>query len=51
MEAVHVGAAMTAGIVLAHSMYTLVREGGRSVLKAESLSSASGLVCRRTFNI
>lgn len=37
--------------IKAHSTYTLVKEGGRSVLKAESRASASGLVCRRTFDI
>lgn len=34
-----------------HSKYTLVSEGGKSILKAESRSSASAIVCRRTFNI
>jgi hypothetical protein len=34
-----------------HSTYTLVREGGKSILKAESRSSASAIVRRRTFNI
>jgi hypothetical protein len=34
-----------------HSTYTLVREGGKSVLKAESRASASAIVYRRTFNI
>ena len=37
--------------IKAHSTYTLVREGEKSVLKAESNASASGLVCRQTFNI
>ena len=37
--------------IKAHSTYTLVREGEKSVLKAESRASASGLVCRQTFNI
>jgi hypothetical protein len=34
-----------------HSAYTLVKEGDKSVLKAESHASASALVYRRTFNI
>jgi hypothetical protein len=34
-----------------HSTYTLVKEGGKSVLKAESRASASALVYRRTFNV
>jgi hypothetical protein len=34
-----------------HSTYTLVREGGKSVLKAESRASASGLIHRKTFNV
>lgn len=37
--------------IKAHSTYTLVREGGKYVLKAESRASASALVYRRTFNI
>jgi hypothetical protein len=37
--------------IKAHSTYTLVREGGKSVLRAESRASASALVYRRTFNI
>ena len=37
--------------IKAHSTYTLVKEGGKTVLKAESRAAASGLVCRRTFNI
>jgi len=37
--------------IKAHSTYTLVVQGGKSVLKAESRSSASALVHRRTFNI
>ena len=37
--------------IKAHSTYTLVKEGGKTVLKAESRSSASALVCRRTFDI
>jgi len=37
--------------IKAHSTYTLVKEEGKSVLKAESRSSASALVYRRTFNI
>jgi len=37
--------------IKAHSKYSLVREGGKSVLKAESRASASALVCQRTFNI
>jgi hypothetical protein len=34
-----------------HSTYTLVSEGGRSILKAESRASASAIVYRRSFNI
>ncbi|MCE5265958.1 MAG: DUF3047 domain-containing protein [Deltaproteobacteria bacterium] len=34
-----------------HSTYTVVREGNRSLLRAESHDSASGLVCRRSFNV
>lgn len=37
--------------IKAHSTYTLVREGDRSSLRAESRNSASGLVSRRTFNV
>ena len=37
--------------IKAHSAYTLVREGDRSLLKAESRNAASGLVCRRSFNV
>jgi len=37
--------------IKAHSTYTLVKEGGKSILKAESRASASALVYRRTFNI
>ena len=37
--------------IKAHSTYTLVRDGGKSVLKAESRASASAIVYRRTFNI
>jgi hypothetical protein len=37
--------------IKAHSLYTLVREGEKSVLKAESHASASALVHRRTFNV
>jgi hypothetical protein len=37
--------------VKAHSTYTLVKEGGKSILKAESRASASAIVCRRTFNV
>lgn len=37
--------------IKAHSTYTLVKEGGKSVLKAESRASASALVYRRTFNV
>jgi hypothetical protein len=37
--------------IKAHSTYTVVREGEASILKAESHGSASGLVCRRTFDI
>ena len=33
-----------------HSTYTLVKEGGKTILKAQSASSASALVYRRTFN-
>jgi len=33
-----------------HSTYTLVKEGGKSILKAQSSSSASALVYRGTFN-
>jgi hypothetical protein len=35
----------------AHTSYTLVKEGGNSILKAESRASASAIVYRRTFNI
>ena len=34
-----------------HSKYTLVSEGGKTILKAESHASASAIVYRRTFNI
>ena len=34
-----------------HSKYTLVSEGGKTILKAESRASASAIVYRRTFNI
>ncbi len=37
--------------VKAHTTYTLVREGGKSILKAESRASASAILYRRTFNI
>jgi len=37
--------------IKAHSTYTLVREGGKSVLKAESRAAASAMVYRRNFNI
>jgi hypothetical protein len=37
--------------IKAHSTYTLVREEGKSVLKAESHASASALVHRRSFNV
>lgn len=37
--------------VKVHSTYSLVREGNKSILKAESRASASALVYRRTFNI
>jgi len=37
--------------IKAHSTYTLVAEGGKTVLKAQSHASASALVCRRTFNV
>lgn len=35
----------------AHSTYTLVKEGGKSILKAESRASTSAMVYHRTFNI
>jgi hypothetical protein len=34
-----------------HSKYSLVKEGDKSILKAESHASASAIVYRRTFNI
>lgn len=34
-----------------HSQYSLVKEGDKSILKAESHASASAIVYRRTFNI
>jgi len=37
--------------IKAHSKYTLVSEGNKSILKAESRASASAIVYRRTFNI
>lgn len=37
--------------IKAHSKYSLVKEGDKSVLKAESHASASAIVYRRTFNI
>lgn len=37
--------------IKAHSTYTLVSEGGKTVLRAESRSSASAIVHRRIFNI
>jgi hypothetical protein len=37
--------------IKAHTIYTLVREGEQSLLKAESRDSASALVHRRTFNV
>jgi hypothetical protein len=37
--------------IKAHSTYTVVKEGGASLLKAESRDSASGLVHRRNFNV
>lgn len=37
--------------IKAHSTYTMVRQEGKTVLKAESRASASALVYRRTFNI
>jgi hypothetical protein len=37
--------------IKAHSIYTLVREGEKSILKAESRDSASALVHRRSFNV
>jgi hypothetical protein len=37
--------------IKAHSTYTLVKEGGKYILKAESRASASAMVYRRTFNV
>lgn len=37
--------------IKAHSAYSLVREGEKNVLKAESHASASAIVYRRSFNI
>lgn len=37
--------------IKAHSTYTLVKEGDKSILKAESRDSASALLFRRIFNI
>ncbi|MBU2054722.1 MAG: DUF3047 domain-containing protein [Proteobacteria bacterium] len=37
--------------IKAHSTYTLIREKEKSILKAESRTSASAMVCRRTFNV
>ena len=37
--------------IKAHSTYTLVKEEGKSILKAESRASASAIVYHRTFNI
>ena len=37
--------------IKAHSKYSLVKEGNKSILKAESHASASAIVYRRTFNI
>jgi hypothetical protein len=37
--------------IQAHSTYTLVKEGGKSILKAESRDSASALVHRLNFNV
>lgn len=37
--------------IKAHSTYTLVTRGDKTVLKAESRASASAIVYRRTFNI
>ena len=37
--------------IKAHSTYSLVKEGGKSLLKAESHASASAIVHRRTFNV
>jgi hypothetical protein len=34
-----------------HSKYSLVSEGGKSILKAESYASASAIVYRRTFSV
>jgi hypothetical protein len=35
----------------AHSTYKVVKEDGASFLKAESRVSASGIICRRSFNV
>ena len=37
--------------IKAHSTYTLIKEDGQSILKAESRDSASALVNRRNFNV
>lgn len=37
--------------IKAHSKYSLVKEGDKSILKAESHASASAIVYRRTFNV
>ena len=37
--------------IKSHSKYSLVKEGDKSILKAESRASASAIVYRRTFNI
>ncbi len=37
--------------VRAHSAYSILREGNRSYLKAESSVSASGIVCRHRFDV
>jgi hypothetical protein len=37
--------------IKAHTAYTLVKEGGKSILKAESRTSASAMVYHQTFNI
>ncbi len=43
--------ALTFPNIKVHTLYTVVREEGKSVLKAESRSSASAIVYRRSFNI
>ena len=34
-----------------HSTYSIVRDGGESYLRAESISSASGIVLKKEFNV